>query len=118
MKDFKRLNNDIAFKNNLFSIIDTDIENTTQRVTLRLKRFSEEWFLNIEKGIDYFNLILVQSPDLIVVEAVFKNEILKEEYLTEILDFQTELDRTGRICSIVFTAKFDDGSTEEIIVEV
>lgn len=121
MIDFKRdpETNDFLIQNGLFQKVTSTNDNIIQRVTTRLNRYVGEWFLDTSKGIDYFGIVFIHSPDLVVIEALMKNEILQEEGIVEIVSFELDFNRALRKLSVTFTARFEDGTiVSDIKIEV
>ncbi len=121
MIDFRRdpETNDFIIQDGLFQKVSSINDNIVQRITTRLNRYVGEWFLDTSKGIDYFGIVFIHSPDLIVIEALFKNEILQEEGIVEIVSFELDFDRALRKLSVTFSARFKDQTVvSDIKIEV
>jgi hypothetical protein len=71
---------------------------TAQRVLMRLSIHIEEWELNTSIGIDYRGTVLVKSPDLNVIRAMFADEIVSTEGVDKILSL--DLDTSGRTLTV------------------
>lgn len=56
-----------------------------QGLRIRLRFFAGEWFLDLEVGIDYWNLVLVKNPSLVVVREVFRRALAAAPGVREVL---------------------------------
>ena len=88
-----------------------------QRLTIRLRLFASEWFLDRRKGVPYYERILVKNPDLGVVAATLQAVVLKTEGIVRLLTYQQRLDTDARALIVSLTAEATDGS-EVILNEV
>ena len=79
-------NGDIAIGNNKFSIVDGQAE-VRQKLSQRLKTFLEEWFLDVNLGLPYLQLIFVKGTPASVIEDLFKNQIINTPGVTELTKF-------------------------------
>jgi hypothetical protein len=62
-------------------------EQVASYLKAKLGTIKGEWFLDVTKGLPYFENIFVKSPNLPVVEAIFKTAILEEDFVTELVKF-------------------------------
>ncbi len=67
-----------------------------QRLKTRLKTFLGEWFLDIDRGVPYFEDVLVKNPDMARVNAVLTQQILLDSEITSVTSFATSFDGTTR----------------------
>lgn len=104
-------NGDVIIENNKIKIVNGK-ELIRQNVQTVLGTNKNEWFLNIDEGID-FNNILGKKKD----DEIIRNEILQglqqvdSSFVLE--TFNCELDRKNRKLTIDFKAKNSDGETVE-----
>ncbi len=80
-------NGDIAISNNKFSIIDGQAE-VRQKLIQRLQTFLEEWFLDVNLGIPYLQLIFVKGTPASVIADLFKNTIISTPGVTQLTRFE------------------------------
>lgn len=66
---------DILIQNGNVSFV-RGIDAIKQHLTIRLRTFAGEWFLNTKIGIPYFTDVFKKSPDLTVLNSVFTKAIL------------------------------------------
>lgn len=79
-----------------------------QHLCQRLKTFLGEWFLDLRIGVPYFQRVMVKNPDPVVLDSVFKYEIINTPGITELLSFDLTID--GRQLLLAFVAACDDGA--------
>lgn len=71
-----------------------DAPGIRQQVQLRLGFFRGEWFLDDDRGIPWFDRILIKNPDLVDAQDIFRTAILS---VRGVLDVQyLNLSYTGR----------------------
>ena len=106
MRDIKlNSDNDIELTNGS-AALTTDAEDVMQELEIRLQFFSGEWFLNILEGIPYLEEILNKGANLDAVKALFVNEILSSNGITELVSLN--LTFNNRILRVDFSAKADN----------
>ena len=82
-----------------------------QDMTIRLKTFLGEWFLDQRIGLPYFQTILVKNPNLPVIQTIFRQAVLETTGIIGISDFEFNFDTSVRQLSISFEAKTEDLDT-------
>lgn len=107
--------NDIFFTDFDFVLYD-DLDQILQNLSIRLKFFLAEWFLDITQGLPYYQIFFKTAPNLIQVETIIRNEILTTRGITEIISFTADFNPRKRIFSVNFVAKSING--EEIAKEM
>jgi hypothetical protein len=80
-----------------------------QHLAQRLKTFLGEWFLDLRIGVPYFQQVMVKNPDPLVLDSVFKSEIINTPGVTELLSFDLKIDAGSRLLQLSFSAATDDG---------
>lgn len=92
-------NNDFYFDNKKLAIItgnNTD-EEILQRIKMRLRFFKDEWFLNFEHGLPYFQDILgTKNLDFNIVESILREQILSVQGVKEIVESSIDYDTNKR----------------------
>lgn len=92
-------NNDIYFVNKRLAIVSgsNSDEEIAQRIRIRLKFFKDEWFLNSEHGIPYFQDILGSKDlDFNIIESIFREQILQVQGVREIVESSIDYDKNKR----------------------
>lgn len=85
------------------ALLDDDAEILMQRLFLRLKTYPRDLFWNINYGIDYLNDVFGKNKPRNSVDAVIRNEIMREPLVTQIISFESEIKDYNYACK--FTVK-------------
>jgi len=80
-----------------------------QHLKQRLRMFLGEWFLDNRIGLPYFQHILKKNPDAIVIDSVFKRQILTTPGVLELLSFNLDIDIPTRQLTVEFRARTSEG---------
>lgn len=117
MSDIKlnELSGDINITNGQVLIIEDSVEALQQRLIVRLRTFAEEWFLNKNAGLPYFQHIYTQRVDLDAIDSIFRNYILKTSGVSRITFFESSIDRSNRLYTLSFEVLTDNNETLNII---
>lgn len=83
-----------------------------QNLKIRLMFFKNEWFLDTDSGVPYYENILVKNPNIGNIESIYKAIIMDTPGVQEILEFKSEFDNTTREYSISFKVRTDYGESE------
>lgn len=78
------------------------VDQIAQNLSIRLRFFFGEWYLNILVGIPYYQYFFIKDPNQIQVETFLKNEIAYTRGIQQITAFNSSFDGITRI----FTATF------------
>lgn len=85
--------------------LTTGLEAIRQAVNIRLLTFLGEWFLDVTRGVPYFQTILgVKSPDLVAIKAALTAQILDVQGVNSITSVVLAFDSTARLLSVAWTA--------------
>ena len=111
-------NNDLCFKDYRLKLVSGNDE-ILQRVKIRLRFFKNEWFLNTEHGIPYYQDILGKKKvDINVVQSIFKENILDIEDINSIIEFELGYNSSNRQLILDFKATDIDGNIIEETITV
>lgn len=113
MKDFILQDNSYAFKLTGFDFkfTSSNLEYIAQKLRIKLKTFLGEYFLNVEIGLPFFEQIFVKSPNIDLIGDLFKQQILEEEEVDELVSFEQEWNKTTRALTTTFTIKVKEEQT-------
>ena len=87
-----------------------DTDAIRQHLAQRLKTFMGEWFLDLRIGVPYLQQVMVKNPDPIVLDSVFKAEIIATPGIVELTEFTLQMDARLRQLLLSFTAATDTGA--------
>lgn len=108
---------DILFENKDFQLTKTEDESLAQRLTVKLRTFMGEWFLDSSVGIPYIESVLGKNRSLIAIQAIFQNAIQSEPEVISLISLTTDLDKVNRILTVTFKVK-SASSAETIPIEL
>lgn len=80
-----------------------------QDVWLALGFFEGEWFLDLERGVPYFRKILVKTPNMDEIRAVYRDAILGRPGVRDLLALELAFNRTARTLAVSFRINTDVG---------
>lgn len=84
-----------------------------QRLKIRLLTFREEWFLDTEYGVPYWQAILAKKIPKSRVDSILQQEILLEQGVKEIVSFTSTF--ANRQYSASFRVRVSTGEVTETI---
>ncbi len=87
----------------------TGIEEIRQLCGQILRSFQGDWFLNLDKGMPYFQTILLKATSVSGIEAIYLDVIGRIPGIIDIRTFTLSYDPANRILNIAFTAQTTDG---------
>jgi hypothetical protein len=101
---------DIDVTNNEIILV-TENDAIAQHLSIRLKTFLGEWFLNTNIGMPYFEEFLVKSPNKLVLDSRIREAVLETPGIVSVDSIEYSLDPVTRALSIAFTATLDSGTS-------
>lgn len=102
-------NNDLIVENGQFRLVQDGAE-IVQHVRTRLLFYFEEWFLDTQAGVPYFQLIFTKPADLATIESVFKTTIIRTPGVQELTFFSMDFQGgTTRKLTVNFSAVTEFG---------
>lgn len=93
------------------TLLDDLLEETKQRLMIKFRFFKGEWFQDPRIGIPYYDKILVKSPRLEEVRAIFREVITTDPAVDSLEKLSLDFDVASRTMSLSFEALLDDGSS-------
>jgi len=101
MKDFLLDGDgDLVLRNGDIVITDSVI----QAIRIRLKWFANEWRINKDYGIPYYEEVFIKNPNKQLIEERIKEEILTVEEVQEVTSVNIDVNTVTRKAVITFTA--------------
>lgn len=108
---------DIAFVSNDFQLTQTEDQSLAQRLTVKLRTFEGEFYLDSSVGIPYISDIFGKNRSLDSIKAIFQNAIVEEEEVLGLTSLDLSLDKANRTLSVTFNVRSASGD-ELIPVEL
>lgn len=111
MKDLQLIENqnDLEIINKDFQLTNDLSRYVSQKLRIRLSFFKGEWYLNINKGLPYYEEIFVKNPNLSYIEDLIILEINTCPGVEELLEFNLLYENINRELLIDFKAKLENG---------
>lgn len=88
---FKQDIMDLVFNDGDLVITSTTQEDLMQRLFTRFKTYKSDLYWNQGYGIDYLNNVFGDNRRKSSVDLIVRSEILKEELVAEIMDFESSI---------------------------
>lgn len=92
------------------------VTSPVQAVMIKLKWFFKEWVFDPEKGIPWFESILVKNPDIDGIRKRLIREMLDVDDILEVPRLDIFVDPATRKAKILFTVRTDKGTYDEEVV--
>ena len=103
-------NNDLIVSSGQFKLVEEGAE-VVQHVRTRLQFYMEEWFLNLDSGVPYFQQIFVKPANLSNIESIFKSEILNTSGVLKLTEFTMSYEGgSSRKLTVTFSAETTYGT--------
>lgn len=93
-------------------------DSVSQKISIRLRWFLNEWKFNRNLGVPYYDEIFVKQYDLDNVKQLLEEEILSVDEVEEISSLEASLDIENRALTILCSVVLTDGQEIEIEVKV
>jgi hypothetical protein len=104
---------DLEVINGQVTVLNRDgsavVEETAQRLKLKLQTFLGEWFLDTRVGVPYFQYILEKGARPSVMREIFREIIVADEQVETLLELTLDFDPAARSLSVDFSAELADG---------
>lgn len=92
------------------------VDQVSQHIKERLQFFYEEWFLDRDAGLPWYQDIFVKPENLGLVEALIKKEIIETRGVKSLLEFSASFDKQTRGYTVIsFTVDTDYGLLTETL---
>lgn len=83
-------------------------EYALQKIRQRLSFFKGEWGWDRNLGIAYFRQVLVKGPNAALIQAIYREEILKVPGIVAVPELDLAIDTASRLLSVSFSATYRD----------
>jgi hypothetical protein len=112
--------NDLIIENGSLKLVSEGAE-TVQHVRTRLLFYMEEWFLDLESGVPYFQEVFTKPANLANIESIFKAKILNTPEVESLLEFSMDYQgESSRLLTVSFSAETTYGTidNEKVTINV
>lgn len=109
--------NDLVIQNGDLVLVHNDSA-IRQAVQQNLQTFLGEWFLDTTQGVPWLQSILVQHPNLDVIQSVLQEAILSTPGILSLTAFNFSFDNGKRTLTIQFQAISTNGQTIDLETSV
>jgi hypothetical protein len=99
---------DIAFVDGDFVSVD-GIEAIAQEIKIAIRNFKDDWFLDLDDGIDYFGDVFKKHPDIAVIDTTLKDTILGIDRVVKFTKYDLKIDNATRELKFDFEVLTDLG---------
>jgi len=90
-------------------VLTSSTEAIAQHWAQRLKTFLGEWFLDKGIGVPYFQQILKKNFNPVIVDTAFKKESINTPGITQLIQFNLEIDTATRELNLTAKARSTEG---------
>lgn len=107
---------DLTWKNGPLTVDYTTqpfVDTVKQRLFIMLRTFQQEWFMDLNHGIPYWQSILGKKTTKSAVDLIFQQKILAENGVKEITEFKSTF--VNRQYSLDFKVKVSTGEVTDTI---
>jgi len=99
---------DILIRNGLLELTDKDDE-VEQHLSQRFKMFKGEWFLDLLRGIPFFEKIFIKNPNVKTLDGIYTETILTTPGMTKLTSLELDFDSPNRSLKVTFEGLKVDG---------
>lgn len=92
-------NGHILLTTNGLSLVNDRALLVAQRLSVRLRTYLGEWFLDTTMGIDWFADVLLKNVSKQTVDSILQNELVKDRFVVKIKTFSSSVVNRNYICS-------------------
>lgn len=111
-------NNDLIVNKGQIQLVEEGAE-IVQHVRTRLLFYMEEWFLDLNAGVPYFQQIFVKPVNLANVESIFKTKIIDTPGVDRLVSFSMDYEGgSSRELTVAFSAETIYGIIDNLEVTI
>jgi hypothetical protein len=92
-------NGHILLTTNGLSLVNDRALLVAQRLSVRLRTYLGEWFLDTTMGIDWFADVLLKNVSKQTVDSILQNELVKDRFVVKIKTFSSSVVNRNYTCS-------------------
>ncbi len=91
-------------------------DSPVQAVMIKVRWFFNEWVFDPEKGIPYYDSVLVKKPDIEGIKKMLTRQIMEVDTVVEVSDMQISVRAAGREAEVRFRFRTNEGTYFEEVV--
>lgn len=100
---------DLVLENFTFSRTQDKSDLIIQKLKIKLLWFKEEWFLDRNYGIPYFQQIFIKGIDLNEIDDTFRDAIANEQGVLDLIAYSSEFNPSTRKLTVNSKVRVDSG---------
>lgn len=89
----------IALNGGSFSMIQDRATLVAQRLSVRLRTYLGEWFLDTKMGIDWYADVLIKNVTRQTVDTIIQGSVRKDKYIVSIKNFSSKIVNRNYTCT-------------------
>jgi len=97
-------------------LTETAVESLAQRLRIKLKIFTNTYFMDMDFGIPYYEQVFVKGTTKKLLDAIFKRAIYDTPDVNSVVNYRSQFDRQNRIYQPQFTVTSSDGQQAKVKV--
>lgn len=101
---------DVVVSNFTLKVTQDKSDLIVQRLKIKLLWFKEEWFLDRNYGIPYFQQIFIKGIDLNEIDDIYRDAIANEDGVLDLISYSSEFNPSTR--KLTVNSKVRVGSGE------
>lgn len=105
---------DLVFDNEAVTVTTSKTEAIAQKLSIKLRTFLGEWFLNTSLGVPYFQEVFGKTKSKAAIDIIFRKQISEDEDVVAITEFSSTLE-SDRSYSLSFRVRTISGETTDTI---
>jgi hypothetical protein len=112
------ITHDVVVKDFTLKVTTNEADLITQKLKIKLLWFKEEWFLDENYGIPYFQEVFVKGVNLDDIDDVFRSAIANEDGVVELISYSSSINESTRELTINSKIKTRSGEIVSIVFSV
>lgn len=116
MIDYEIKNGDIVISSGDIQVVSGNLS-TRQRLEQKLRLWLGEWFLDVNAGFPWLQII-GQRPRPELVRSLITNLLRNDPDVRSVTGVAVSFEGEDRKASVIFTARLGDGQSEQIEVNI
>lgn len=105
---------DMVFDNTAITVTTDKAEAVAQKLTIKLRTFLGEWFLDTSQGVPYLQEVFGKAKSKAAIDIIFRQQISEDADVVAITEFNSTLG-VDRSYSLTFKVKTTTGQTTDAI---